>query len=89
MSDEVQQKGCRIPYYVRPAGSNVAQPEDRIYRPGDVQPEIEESLRDVVIQPGFLSAHREDMQMLFRGIMQFARYLAKKYGFTIKQWPEK
>lgn len=32
---------------------------------------------------------REDFEMLFRCGMQFMRYLAKKYGFTIKQWPEK
>lgn len=32
---------------------------------------------------------RSDIEMLFRSIMQFARHLAKKYGFTIKQWPEK
>lgn len=31
---------------------------------------------------------REDIGMLFRCIMQFARHLAKKYGFTIRQWPE-
>jgi hypothetical protein len=32
---------------------------------------------------------RDDIEMLFRCGMQFMRYLAKKYGFTIKQWPEK
>lgn len=32
---------------------------------------------------------RGDIEMLFRCLMQFARHLAKKYGFTIKQWPEK
>ena len=31
---------------------------------------------------------RADIEMLFRCLMQFARHLAKKYGFTIKQWPE-
>lgn len=28
---------------------------------------------------------RDDFEMLFRCGMQFLRYLAKKYGFTIKQ----
>jgi hypothetical protein len=31
---------------------------------------------------------RGDIEMLFRCMMQMARHLAKKYGFTIKQWPE-
>lgn len=31
---------------------------------------------------------REDIEMLFRCLMQFARHLARKYGFNIKQWPE-
>jgi hypothetical protein len=34
-------------------------------------------------------SRRDDIQMIFRCLMQFARHLAKKYGFTIKQWPEK
>lgn len=31
---------------------------------------------------------REDIQELFRAAMMFMRHLAKKYGFTIRQWPE-
>jgi hypothetical protein len=27
---------------------------------------------------------RDDIEMLFRCLMQFARHLARKYGFTIK-----
>lgn len=30
----------------------------------------------------------EDIEMLFRCLMQFLRHLAKKYGFRIKQYPE-
>jgi uncharacterized C2H2 Zn-finger protein len=29
---------------------------------------------------------REDIEMLFRCLMQFARHLAKKHGFTIKAY---
>jgi len=31
---------------------------------------------------------RDDIEMLFRCAMQFLRYLAKKYGFKIKPYPE-
>jgi hypothetical protein len=31
---------------------------------------------------------REDIEILFRCLMQFLRHLAKKYGFKIKQYPE-
>lgn len=41
------------------------------------EPQPDESLLD-----------RDDIEMLFRCLMQIARHLAKKYGFTIKQWPE-
>ena len=37
-------------------------------------------------EPAFFD--RDDVEMLFRCLMQFARHLAKKHGFTIKQWPE-
>lgn len=37
---------------------------------------------------GDATPDRDDIEMLFRCIMQMARHLAKKYGFTIKQWPE-
>ena len=39
-------------------------------------------------QPEEPSFDRADIEMLFRCLMQFVRHLAKKYGFTIKQWPE-
>lgn len=29
---------------------------------------------------------REDIEMLFRCLIQFARHLARKYSFTIKQY---
>lgn len=45
------------------------------------------ALRDSVAAPE--QVDRADVEMFFRCIMQMARHLAKKYDFTIKQWPEK
>ena len=39
-------------------------------------------------QPEPVTLDRDVIEMFFRCLMQFARFLAKKYGFTIKQWPE-
>ena len=50
-----------------------------------VHPEMGQRL--VEVHPGAMD--RSDVEMIFRTLMQLARYFAKKYNFTIKPWPEK
>lgn len=86
MSDDLEGKGWRIPSYLRP-------PVTPINPDADFNPESAGLLGYV---NGLASKRddgddavmdREDVEMLFRHHMQMARYLAKKYGFKIKQWP--
>lgn len=50
--------------------------------------EREDAKQDTAQKPAEMT-EREDAEMFFRSMMQYLRHLAKKYGFTIKQWPEK
>lgn len=47
------------------------------------QPDLVAAMRAVIREET-----ASDLEMLFRCLMQLARHLARKYGFTIKQWPE-
>lgn len=82
MSDEVIGKGRRIPEYVRP-------PIASNYDSAEFSEESARSLAYINGLANSATTDHDDIKMLFRCGMQFMRYLAKKYNFTIKQWPEK